>query len=345
LQRRSSQTPPREKIEVKILPVGIIMGTQENHFLACRRQSPMKVTYAFAHQHLIAICSHLAGAVTVALVVSCVTASGPKENPDLTIPESPGQEKPLITPSRAASGLAPWTLGGKPQKVAWFLCAAPEGRETVVFTHSEKAGFVQEKFCNLPDSQAFMASGFHILGVNRPGFAPSTGEADLIGKSSQQAMLVAVKHAAGQAPGLPGPIAGAYGFGTGAAAAAFFAKQKGGLAWLMVGAGIYDFEQAARISGDKDLIAKIEKSVAKEGDVAYEIRSIGYDVTGLPPRIAIFQGQMDSVAPAEQSMAFRDSLAASEYKVTFQMISGIGHDLTESQMRQVLDMIIPSIKK
>ncbi|MEY4631193.1 MAG: Prolyl oligopeptidase family [Pseudomonadota bacterium] len=274
---------------------------------------------------------------------ACVTASGPKENPDLKISDSPGPEKPKIQPSRTASGLAPWSNGGKAQKVAWFLCAAPAGKQTVLLAHDEASGFNADSFCNTPESQAFISSGFHVLGINRPGFAPSTGEADLVGKASQQAALVAAKHAAAQAPGLPGPLTGAFGFGTGAAAASFFAKQHGNLSWLIVGSGIYDFEQASRTSSDKTLIQLIEKTVKKDGDTAHEIRSIGYDVAGLPARIAIFQGASDTVSPADQAYAFRDSLAASEYKVTFQMISGIGHEIPPAQMRQIMDVTISSV--
>ena len=276
---------------------------------------------------------------------ACLTRSGPKVVDDLKISHSPGPESAKVTSLKLTQGHAPYSANGKPQKVSWFMCQIASPAGAVILAHDEAAGFDSATFCDLPEAQAFLAAGFHVAGFNRPGFGASTGERDLVGKQSQQAALVAAKETLRANSGLNSAIVGAYGFGTGAAAASFFSKQSGNLQWLIAGGGIHDFEQAARTSSDGGLTSMIKKTTDQEGEVAYETRSIAYDVNGLPPRIAIFQGADDTVAPADQANSFRDSLAASQCKVTFQEIKGINHQINPNQIRQILDVMIASAKK
>ena len=274
----------------------------------------------------------------------CVTRSGPSQDDGLKISNSPGPDALRVSPSNITSGHASYSANGKGYKVAWFLCQIKAPAATVLIAHGEDAGFESDQFCDLPEAQAFLAAGFHVAGFNRPGFGGSTGTRDLVGKLSQQAALVAAKETLHANPSLTSTFEGAYGFGTGAASAAIFGKQYGKLKWLVLGGGIYDFEQAGRNSSDGDLITLIKKSTEREGDVAYETRSIAYDVNGLPHRVAIFQGKDDTTAPADQAHAFRDGLAASEYKVTYQEIAGIGHKINPRQLRQILDVMVTSVR-
>ncbi len=274
----------------------------------------------------------------------CVTRSGPSQADGLKISTTPGPDAPRVTPIKITSGNAPYSALGKGYKVAWFFCQLKGPAATVLLAHDEDAGFEPERICDLPEAQAFLAAGFHVAGFNRPGFGSSTGKRDLVGKLSQQAALVAAKETMHANPALTTSFEGAYGFGTGAASAAFFSKQFGKLKWLVLGGGIYDFEQAGRNSSDADLIALIKKSTTEEGDAAYETRSIGYDVNGLPPRVAIFQGKEDTAALADQAHAFRDGLAASECQVTYQEIAGIGHKIDPRQLRQIMDVMVNSVR-
>ncbi len=277
-------------------------------------------------------------------VSGCVTRTGPRQADGLTISNSPGPEAPTVSPSKITSSNAPYSASGKGYKVTWFLCQNKGPAAVVMLAHDEDAGFESDHFCQQPEAQAFLAAGFHVAGFNRPGFGSSTGNRDLVGKLSHQAALVAARDVLHANAPLASSFEGAYGFGTGAASAAFFSKQYGKLKWLVLGGGIYDFEQASRNSSDGDLVSLIKKAAEKEGDVAYETRSIGYDVNGLPHRVAIFQGKNDTTALADQAHAFRDGLAASECNVTYQEIAGISHKINPRQIRQILDVMITSVR-
>ncbi len=281
---------------------------------------------------------------TLPQISSCVSKAGPAMDQAMKISDSPGPESLKVKAQKVTSGLASYSLQGKAYKVAWFMCQVKGPAETVFLAHDEAAGFESDHFCEMPESQAFLAAGFHVAGFNRPGFGSSTGERDLVGKRSQQSGLVAAKEALHANSSLSTSFIGAYGFGTGAASAAFFTKQYGQLKWLITGGGIYDFEQVGRNSSDPDLIALIKKSADSEGEVAYETRSIGYDVNGLPPRVAIFQGKDDTVALSDQAHTFRDGLAANQCKVTYQDIAGINHKISPQQLRQIIDVMISSVR-
>ena len=295
----------------------------------------------------------------------CATSAGPRPEEPLKISDSPGPDVPKTVPFKQTSGMATYSVAGsedssaldgkskkgpkpakgqKQQSVAWFTCQLEKAAGVVLLAHDEDSGFDSRDFCNQTEVQAFLTSGFNVAGFNRPGFGNSTGQRDLVGKQSQQAALVAAEAILKANAGIGGTYSGSYGYGTGAAAAAFFAKQSGNLQWLIVGGGMFDFEQVARNSDDHSLVELIKKSAAKEGEVAYEIRSIGYDVNGLPARVAIFRGKDDTISPHDQAHAFRDGLAASECKVTFQEIAGIGHKIGPRQMRQILDVMITSVR-
>jgi len=299
------------------------------------------------------------------MIQGCATSAGPRPEEPLKISDSPGPDAPKVAPFKQTTGLAAYSVAapddsdshdGKSRKgakslksqtqqsVEWFTCQLEKAGGVVLMAHDEDSGFDSKDFCNTPEAQAFLASGLNVAGFNRPGFESSTGERDLVGKQSQQAALVAAEAILKANAGISGPYSGSYGYGTGATAASFFAKQSGNLQWLIVGGGMFDFEQVARTSDDRQLVDLIKKASGKEGEVAYEIRSIGYDVNGLPARVAIFRGKDDTISPHDQAHAFRDGLAASECKVTFQEIAGIGHKIGPRQLRQILDVMITSVR-
>lgn len=279
-------------------------------------------------------------------LLQCTTSGGHGSSyeSELKISDSPGPETPLIAPTAIKSGTAKAGSGKAAQTIAWFSCLLEKPAPAVVLAHDEDVGFDAKNFCNTPESQAFMRANLNVIGFNRPGFAPSTGKKDLVGQSSQQAALLALKAATSKSDGKITAIDGAYGFGTGAAAVSFLAKQSGGMKWLIAGGGVYDFEVTANESSSAELKKAISAAVQTEGDEAYETRSIAYDVNGLPNRIALFRGREDTVAPASQADSFRAGLAASEYKVTFQEIAGLGARIDPTQLQQILDVMITSVR-
>lgn len=282
--------------------------------------------------------------LVAAPIQSCTTGGSENHENELKISDSPGPAAPAVAPEKSTTGTVPLGKGKASESIAWFSCLLKKTGPAVVLAHDETQGFKSKDFCNLPESQAFLASGLHVIGFNRPGFAPSTGKVDLVGQASQQAGLLAIKAAMAKSAGRISLIEGTYGFGTGAAAAAFLAKQSGGLKWLIAGGGIYDFEVTANDSASPDLKKAIANMVNQEGDEAFEIRSIAYDINGLPNRVALFRGRDDTSAPASQADSFRAGLAANQYKVTFQEIAGIGASIEPRQLRQILDVMIASVR-
>ena len=137
--------------------------------------------------------------------------------------------------------------------------------------------------------------------------------------------------------GLP-PLRGAYGYGLGAIASTLVAKRLGGLDFLILGGGVYDLEDTWQKTFDESLKKEIEVLRKSEGDTAIEDRSIAYDISGLPKKVAIYHGTLDDVVPPTQAKAFGDSLESSgDYQVTLQMIEGVTHAIPEELHRKILE--------
>src|SRR5262249_22092855 len=143
---------------------------------------------------------------------------------------------------------------------------------------------------------------------------------------------------------LPKPLTGAWGYGTGATAAALASKQLPGLKFLLLGGGIYDYEETAKGTSDAYLKKDIATIKKTGGEAAIEQRSVGYDPSGLPKRVSLYQGAQDTVAPVGQAKAFADSLeSAGGYQVTFQALEGLGHDIPWVQHRRIIEGLAAAV--
>jgi hypothetical protein len=95
------------------------------------------------------------------------------------------------------------------------------------------------------------------------------------------------------------------------------------------------------------MLEKLEADLAQMrktgGAKALEDRSIGYDVSGLPKRIFVYHGANDKAAPFGQAKAFSDSLASSEYKVTFQPVDGATDDLAWNYHRKIIQNLTEAV--
>jgi hypothetical protein len=127
-------------------------------------------------------------------------------------------------------------------------------------------------------------------------------------------------------PVLKGKVAGIWGYGSGAGVAALAAKQVGGLSFLMLGGGFYDYEEVllkTQYKALKDAVLVIKKET---GDKGIEFRSVAYDISHLPKVAYIYHGGQDSVAPLAQARSFADSLRTSgDYQVTFKVLDNSTH--------------------
>jgi hypothetical protein len=243
------------------------------------------------------------------------------------------------------AGLADYAFRGKPYKAQWLVCRAKKpARASVLAVHRDRAGYEPAKFCGGWIAQAFLSKGLDVVAVNRPGYGQSTGVADFGGEQSMAAMSAGLAAAVAKAP-LAGPPAGIWAQSTGAIAAGLFAKKQQGFKWAVFGGGVYDLEQTLDKTTDaylKQDIAAIQKT---GGTPAMESRSIGYDPSGMPPRIAIYHAKDDTSAPIDQAKAFADTLeSAGSYKVTYQAIDG-DQNLPWTRQRQVLELLLDVVTR
>lgn len=282
---------------------------------------------------LLALCAVLSG---------CASLGKEEKTDQLTLAETSAVDFKNVAYDEV-KGLAEYTFGGAPQKAEWINCKAKAPRFSIFVVHSDRAGYEDEKFCDGWIAQTFLSQGFDVITVNRPGYGASTGKVDFAGEQSMAAMAAGLKDAVAKGKNAK-PVDGLWGYSTGASAAALFAKKNPGFRYLIVGGGIYDYETALKQTTDSYLKADIEAIHKTGGDKAMEDRSIGYDVSGLPKQIAVYHGKQDTSAPLSQAKAFNDALESNgDYKVTYQVIEGVAHDMPWTHHRKILEILSYSV--
>src|SRR5690606_4238563 len=113
----------------------------------------------------------------------------------------------------------------------------------------------------------------------------------------------------------PHPPAGIWGYSTGVTAAALLSRKLGGLKFLILGTGVYDYDLTLSETKDSYLRKDLETIKKTGGNKAIEDRSIAYDVDGFPKTIVIYHGKQDTAVSPAQAKSFSDSLESSEYNV------------------------------
>ena len=274
----------------------------------------------------------------------CTTGAGPERNDSaINITDTSQKTSFDFVASKPVNGLADYTFKEKTHKVQWLGCQAAGATGTVVVMHRDEAGFDDKKFCEGWTAQAFLRGKFDVVGINRPGYVGSTGPEDFAGPKSIVAIEAGVKAAASKlTPSRP--IVGVYGYASGAIAAAFYSKKVPSAKWLILGNGMYDLEVVAKETKGQYVRKELSAIAKSEGAVALENRSVAYDVSGLPKRIALYHGVSNEVAPLSQAQTFRDSLASSEYVVTLDALDGVSHELNAGHHRQILEVLVRAVQ-
>lgn len=243
------------------------------------------------------------------------------------------------------TGLASYKFQAAANKVEWIACKGRSGKKAagvILVMHRDRAGFEDKKFCEGWIAQTFLSQSLDVVTINRPGYGESTGVVDFSGKQSMAALDAGLAAALAKA-GLAG-IDGIWGYSTGAAAAALFSKHHPAARFLILGGGIYDYEQTLKETTDDYIRKDIEAIKATGGDVAIEDRSVGYDVTGLPAQISIYHAKQDKSAPLSQAKAFVDALSSSGgYRVSYQVIEGVAHEMPWTHHRKILEVLAHSL--
>ncbi len=270
----------------------------------------------------------------------CATLTS-KDEPNLTISDTSEVEFAPVA-FQSVEGLADYQFANMPHKAEWANCKATKAKATVLVMPSEDAPFEKGKFCNAWMAQTFLSQSFDVIAVNRPGYGASTGSPDFAGEQSLAAVSAAVADALAKGKNAK-PVTGIWGYDIGATAAALASKKLKGIRFLILGGGVYDFDDASKQTKDGGLKKAIEAVRKSGGEKAIEDRSIAYDVAGLPQVISIYHGKQDTTVPPAQAKAFADSLeSAGSYKVSFQVIDGVAHAIPWANHRKILDVLARS---
>jgi pimeloyl-ACP methyl ester carboxylesterase len=283
--------------------------------------------------------------LTIGLMVlvlsGCATLSPKKDDgADLSITQT--SEIEFVTVSaQAVQGLADYKFAGADHKAEYIDCKVANAKATIILSHTDRAGFDTAKFCPGWIAQSFLSQGFDVIAVNRPGYGKSTGNPDFSGAQSLVAMEAGVNAAmaAAKNPHKPGGI---WGYSTGVTGAALLARKLGNLKFMMLGAGVYDYDLTLSSTQDSYLKKDLEKIKETGGNKAIEDRSIAYDVSGFPKNVIIYHGRQDTAVSPDQAKSFSDSLESSEYHVTFQVLDGVTHNIPWVHHRKILEVLARS---
>lgn len=275
------------------------------------------------------------------LVTGCASLSEQKsDGPDLADIQTSAVNFKKAD-AKTVTGLVDYSFVGSVYKAQYIDCVTPGAKSTIIVSHSDRAGWDVEKFCDGWIAQSFLSQGFDVIAVNRPGYEKSTGKADFSGAHSLAAMNAGVKAAlaAGKNPHQP---TGVWGYSTGVTAAALLARQMGSLKFMILGGGVYDYDMTLEQTQDSYLKKDIQKIKDTGGDKAIEDRSIAYDVAGFPKVIMIYHGRLDTAVSPEQAKGFGDSLQSSAYQVSVQVLDGVNQNIPWAHHRKILEMLANS---
>lgn len=240
------------------------------------------------------------------------------------------------------SGLAKYTFGGQKHESEWLTCVSDSKvRGAFVLVNPDELALDANEFCEGWLAQTFLNEGFAILAVNRPGFGNSTGQKDFGGEQSVEAIHAAMRVSQNEVNELPA-LKGIWGCQWGAVAAAFAGK-KDTLDYLVIGNGIFDLESLQESSTGKLVRQDIETIVNVEGEDGVEVRSIAWDVEGLPKYVFLYHGRDNEEVSYRTAESFRDNLATAEYKVNLRVLDQIDYQLKDSVHSQIIQVTLRAI--
>jgi hypothetical protein len=241
------------------------------------------------------------------------------------------------------TGLGEYEFQGQKFVVEWLACRRDGAKGAILVQHRDQFGFDSQSFCQGWVAQAGLAGGWNVMGINRPGYGKSTGYMDFAGAQSIAAIGAGVSAARAVLPEFKDFMA-AWGYSSGAIAAAQYARQVGKIPWLIIGAGIFDTEQTLTTTGSAFIKDNLSKIVAVEGSGAHQIRSIAWDTQGLPPNLMLYHGAADDAVPVDRATAFRDSMASAGYKVELTVLPDTGRELPFRTHRDFLSKVFQRIQ-
>ncbi len=227
------------------------------------------------------------------------------------------------------------------QKVQWFSCTQGAAYPTVVLLNPPETPFLKGHVCQYPVASEFLSQGFNIVGFNRPGQGESSGKDRLGDDEALSSSLALVTHL--QQKGFK--IVGLWAYGE-ASLQGFRMARRLPLKFLLIGNGIYDWEELLKQNQGQPLGTRLRnlQSEAGEGASFAEKRSIAWDFAGLPKEIYLYHNQGNLAVPASEASAFKNSLAAGEYKVELLVLDQEGSGLPPALHRGLIKKISERLK-
>ncbi|SME88173.1 alpha/beta hydrolase family protein [Pseudobacteriovorax antillogorgiicola] len=208
------------------------------------------------------------------------------------------------------------------KQVEWFECRAGKSSKKAAFLINGSSPFVSEGHCKSPLAQSFLSQGYQVVAINRSGFGQSNWVDDWGGDESLQVMETLWGK-------LPYKIDGIWSEAEGTILASRLAK-KHDLTWVVLGNGIYDLEIFSELSKNSSHQESIEIIKKKEGDQAFEKRSISWDFEGFPKFVYLYQGEGLDGFRKEQGQEFMNGLAAAGHRTALKTVKTKTGDLTEN---------------
>lgn len=219
-------------------------------------------------------------------------------------------------------------------KIGWFTCTQSAAAASMVLLNPGPNSWSKEEVCKTPAAQAFLKHGLNVIAINRP-------EKETLG---DDASLDQVKETVDFLQKEDRRLEGLWSMGEGSVLALRLARH---YPWkiLIVGNGIYDWELAVKDSADQDFLARIKAMPGSSDPNFAEKRSAAWDLSGLPKVVYLYHGGKNSQIRSDQANQFRNSLAASEYRVELYILEEDTQDLRPDYHRGVLSKILENYQK
>ena len=211
------------------------------------------------------------------------------------------------------------TESGK--ELQWNKCRAKSTESGWVLVVSGGKPLPSSGFCKEGIAQALLTNGYKVIGINRANQGASRMLVDYGGDSSLQAFMSTLK-----SEGLE--LSGVWSEGFGSILASRIAK-KLSIKWVILGNGIYDLESYMDLQVSSEALG-LKDLVSREGEDAFERRSIAWDYEGFPKQIYLYQSQ--SINPSQKGIAkeFVEGLAAAGHKVSLKTVKSNSTEMSAS---------------
>ncbi len=218
--------------------------------------------------------------------------------------------------------------------ISWFTCTQKASAPYLVMLNPAPQPWQKADACAHPAALEFLEHGFNIIAINRP-LKEVLGDDESVNQVKETIEFLQKEDRR---------MEGLWAAGEASVLALRLARQ---LPWkiLIIGNGIYDWEQTLKESSDPDFVARMKALPGSNQSRFAEKRSAAWELSGLPRLIYLYHsGKNAQVLPAQASR-FRDSLAASEYKVELFVLDEDTQEIRPEYQRGVLSRILSTYQR